>query len=206
MVAPAAAQTPTTVVGMAPSTEDWGYTLETGVVWGQIFGGLSAQNDKKTFKKLRAEIWYPGRRVTVASRDRSFSPQAPRAAAAQGQPRRAGTIQYGGGIGFSHFGFPEEAQDFFGESGFTVTTIMGGVRYVLPPQPRFMAFVQGQAGLDRSFGDSAFAIAPEAGVIMPVRKNLFLTVTGGFRTAFEEGGSGTGFELGVGLTVPFGHQ
>src|SRR5262245_14652523 len=185
--------------------ESWGYKRESGFFWGQLFGGLSSENDKTTFNKIRAEIWKNTKRLTIGNpKSKSLQGQALQSAGPQGQAARAGLLQLGGGIGITRFGFPQEAVDFFGESGFTVTTIMGGARYVLPAQPNFLVFVQGQAGLERSFGESAFAIAPEGGVIVPVHKDLFLTLTGGLRTAFYEGDSGTAFELTVGLTFPFG--
>jgi hypothetical protein len=201
---PAVAQT---VLPPLSGAETWGYKLESGFFWGQLFGGLSAENDKKTFKRVRAEIWKNTTRLTVGNPgSKSLLGQTPRSTGPQSQTSQAGLLQFGGGIGITRFGFPEEAVDFFGESGFTVTTIMGGARYVLPPQPKFLVFVQGQAGLERSFGESAFAFAPEGGVIVPVNKDLFLTLTGGLRTAFYEGDSGTAFELNVGLTFPFGHK
>jgi hypothetical protein len=195
-----------TNVGKAPGTEDWGYTLETGVFWGQVFGGLSSANDKTTFNKVKAEIWRNTKRLSITGGPvgKSWSGQTQRVTVSQ--PREGGVLQVGGGIGITRFGFPDEAEAFFGESGFTVTSVMGGVRYVLPPQPRFLVFVQGQAGIEHSFQETALAISPEGGVIVPVSKDLFLTITGGLRTAFYEGDSGTSFELGVGLTFPFGQK
>lgn len=184
-----------------PSPDIWGSKLETGVFWGQLFGGLAAQNDKTTFMKLRAEIFRNVRILTVANPQNSW--QRPTGNTANAPQRGSGVLQLGGGIGISRYGFPDEAEDFFGESGYSVTTIMGGARYVLPPRPQFLLFVQAQAGLERSFGESAFAISPEGGVIVPVGNDWLLTTTAGIRKAFADG-AGTAFELGVGLTFPFG--
>ena len=182
--------------------EDWGDRLENGIFWGQIYGGLAAQSDKTTWKNILLEIIDNTHRVTLTKvTGKSLSGQTQQTSAV----RQSAFLQFGGSLGIARYSFPEAAADFFGESGFTVSTFMGGARMVLPQQKNFLVYVQGYAGLEHAFGENAFAIAPEGGIIFPVNQWL-LTVTGGPRIAFYEGASETAFELSVGLTFPLGHK
>lgn len=194
-----AQQPPTVAVGRTISDIDgWGARLETGLFWGQFFGGLSAITEKKSFKKIRAEIMDNTRRVTIR-------PTIDAIRFAQGgagsAPHRQGWGTYlapVGAVQLSNFGFGNG-------DGFSVGVFLGGGRIVLPRQPSFQAYVQFLAGLEHSFGENAFAFEPGGGVIIPVNSFL-LTAGAAVRHASYAGDSESTFELNVGITVPIGRK
>jgi hypothetical protein len=171
-------------------------SYDGAIVWGHLFGGMTENADKRTFKSGRFHAarligwWtsYAGMPSLSGGQTTSTS----------GGARRIG-IQVVGGVQVARHSFGN------GAGGFTTLSLTAGPRLLFPPQPKYRLYVQGLAGIQRSFGSTAPAIAPEVGVILPMGKWL-VTVNGGIETAFYEGGSDTGVNLLAGLTLPLGQR
>lgn len=173
-------------------------TWNSGFFWGQFFGGMTEDAGKATYQAARLNaswnLW-----------DWNLFPpkayESPTRAIQDSAATRTGTIlvQAVAGAQFSRHSFGNNL------GGFTTSSYFGGLRFLPSPKKGFRLYFQGLAGLQRSFDANALAIAPEAGVIIPVN-NLWLTINGGIEVAFYEGGSDTGTRLLGGLTVPFGRR
>jgi hypothetical protein len=101
------------------------------------------------------------------------------------------------------FGFSVSRFGFGNGGGYLVTSYMGGVRYWLPAQAKFLPFLQGSIGIERSFEENAFAFAPGGGVLIPLNR-FILSLKGGIRRAAYEFGGNTSTQISVGVLVPFG--
>ncbi len=182
--------------GQVPfQTENWGNALHKGYLWGELYGGLSAQNSKKTFKTARGAMAKNWKKLNLTKPSPTVSFFGAQNAQAS---TSSSTLQLLGTLNLANFGFGNG-------DGVTIVNVMGGMRMLFAPRGRVMPYVQGQAGLQRSFGESALMIEPAGGVIFPAGK-YFVNVGAGFDVGFYAGGNDTAFRMMAGLVFPFGSQ
>ncbi len=166
---------------------DWVRRLETGLIWGTLYVGITGESSKQTFKTVRAEV---GTMIDIFTRD---SPSLTGWTQTASTPARSLSWQLVGAIDYANF------------DGFSDTSLMGGLRVLPRPRAKFWAYGELLAGVQRSFGEGGLAIAPSAGFIMPVNQ-LFLTIGAGVIHASYEFDSQTAFRGLVGLTFPLGQR
>lgn len=95
---------------------------------------------------------------------------------------------------------------------FSLTSVLGGLRYTPAVQSTIQPFVQGLLGLEHfseeiegeNFSDNAFAFQIGAGVEVPVNDSLRFRAQYDYRRAEYEGVGYNGHRFGVGVVFPLG--
>jgi hypothetical protein len=92
--------------------------------------------------------------------------------------------------------------EFINCSSYLVQAYMGGAEVELAPRANGMApFIAVAAGLERSFGSSAFAFQPSAGVKIPFDR-FKVRVSVDYRRSAYDGVSDNGIGFGAGIIFP----
>ena len=87
---------------------------------------------------------------------------------------------------------------------FSTVIVEGGPQIAWAPLSNGMTpYVQVVAGLEHSFGETAFTFAPGGGVRIPVNSYTVL-VEAEYRRSLYDGFSGSGFGFSVGVVLPLG--